>query len=588
MRIGLRLAVLLAVVGVLPLAGLGLAVGGAVRSWLVSSNVDFQVRSAELLASVIARQLNDTERVLQQQMANFELGSASPQSQQAFLITTYRLFPELSAVFLTNAAGQDLVPPVFQSPDGPVEVAGHPLVEAAELAAIRAALPVAADGATAWAPPRPASGDAPASLVGSIASPWGDGTRLGVDLALTSVATRMRTIATDGRQVVLFDTDGTPILTAGPDGLVDVASFRPLLGTLSADVRYRRASDDGEVLGAVARVPGRALAVAMAMPVESIDAGASEIRRRTSYIAGVTLLGALVFGVLLAGSVTEPVQALRDAARRMEGGDLTSRVPLTRSDELGQLATAFNRMAEALEQNQHDLARKNAEIEGFNVELQDRVDRRTAELKAAQASLVQSRQLAAVAELSAGLTHELNNPLAGVVGLLQVLKGRSEVPDPLLVAAEQEALRCTGIVGRLSRFTQAPAAEPGERQDVDVDALMDDVLALMAGAIRDRHIAVVHPPGVLTVRGEQAALGRALGQLVAAVRTLAPEGATLAVRVVERTLEVSLAPVATSQDDWRAASLGFWAARQVFEEHGALVEEPRPGAETATWRVRFQ
>lgn len=602
MRLGLRLGLILALVGVLPLAGLAIAASGAARSWLVSASVEFQVETAEILASVIARQLADTERVLQSQLANFALANASPQVQQAFLISTYRLFPELDATFLVDASGADIVPPVYQSATEALQVEGHERLTPSRLSAIRAALPRSAHSGFAWGKPTPESAEAPASLTGLSAPLDGAGPRLGVEVSLAAVGSRLRATAREDREVVLFSLDGTTLLRAGPAGVVDPESFRPLLGTISADLRYVGRGGE-ETLGALARVPGQDLAVALATPVESLDAAAEAIRLRTGYIAGVTLLAATVFGALLARSVTDPVRALRDASSRMGGGDLASRVDLRRSDELGELAGAFNKMARSLQQNQEDLARKNAEIEGFNVELraknaeiegfnvelQARVDRRTAQLRAAQASLVQSRQLAAVAELSAGLTHELNNPLAGVVGLLQVIKARAGEGDALLDAAEREALRCTEIVGRLGRFTQGPSAssESGERDDVDVHLLLADLLALLAGGLRERQITVHHEPGTLHVKGEESALGRALGQLVAAVRTLASEGSTLDIRSEGRQLIVTIQPVRASQDDWRAASLGFWAARQVFEEHGAIVEEPRERVGVVRWVVRF-
>ncbi len=586
MRLGLRLGLILAVVGVVPLAGLALAASGAARDWLVSSSVEFQVQTAEMLASVIARQLTDTERVLRMQVANFELGEASPQVQQAFLISTYRLFPEIDATFLLNASGEDLVPPVFQSPTDEVRLAGHANVDPSRLDAIRRAIPTEAPDGTAWGAPSPASDGHEATITGVFFSPWGDGARLGVEISLTAIASRMRAAAAQDREIVLFSMKGEELISAGPAGIVDADSFRPLLGTVSSDLRYV-APNGRQMLGALARVPGQELVIALATPVQSLDAAAQEIRLRTGYIAGITLLAAMVFGALLSRSITEPVGALRDASARMGSGDLASRVDLRRTDELGELASAFNRMAGSLQQNQDDLAKKNAEIGAFNRELQARVERRTAELRAAQASLVQSRQLAAVAELSAGLTHELNNPLAGVVGLLQVVKARSG-SDPLLEAAEREALRCTEIVGRLSRFTQAASTDRGgEREVVDVHLLLGDVLVLIAGAMRERQLTVDHVVGNLHVRGEQVALGRALGQLVASVRMLAAEGATIGIRSVGRELLVSVTPVQASQDDWRAAALGFWAARKVFEEHGAIVEEPERGVAVARWVVRF-
>ncbi len=599
MRLGLRLGLMLALVGVVPLAMLAWAASVTTRLWLVNSAVDFQVETAQMLASSIARQLADTQRVLQMQVANFDLADASPEAQQAFLISTYRLFPEIDVAFLVDRAGEDIVPPVYQSSSEAMQVPGHALLSPLAIAPLRAELPrEVAAGTAAWAAPRAQTDHESAALVGVFSPPWGAQASLGVELSLAAVAARMRTVASDDREVVLFSPDGTELVTAGPVGLVDADSFRPLLGTPAADLRYQPTGGGDEVLGALARVPGQDLVVALATPLRSLDAASREIQLRTGYIAGITLLLAIVVGGLLSRSITDPVQALRDAAARMGSGDLASRVDLRRSDELGDLARGFNQMAGSLQQNQEDLARKNAEIAGFNVELQARVDRRTAQLRAAQASLVQSRQLAAVGELSAGLTHELNNPLAGVVGLLQVLRARAQAGAPdeagasLLDAAEREALRCTEIVGRLSRFTQGPNATEAsaDGEDVDVHLLLDDVLALLAGAMRERQLTVSHTSGALHVRGEQSALARALGQLVAAVRTLAPEGANIDVRSEGRNLYVSLEPVGTSQDDWRAAALGFWAARKVFEDHGAIVEEPAQPAQrgdVAQWVVRF-
>ncbi len=66
-------------------------------------------------------------------------------------------------------------------------------------------------------------------------------------------------------------------------------------------------------------------------------------------VAGVI---ALLLGVVLVRQITAPLRGLRSAAHAIAGGDLTQRVPVTSQDELGDVAKAFNRMAETLERNE--------------------------------------------------------------------------------------------------------------------------------------------------------------------------------------------------------------------------------------------
>src|SRR5439155_22007478 len=107
-------------------------------------------------------------------------------------------------------------------------------------------------------------------------------------------------------------------------------------------------------------------------------------------------------------------------------GTLSHRVTIASRDELGALADSFNRMTGVLE-------RQDAEIRAWNADLQRRVDERTAELKDAQEQLLQSRKLGAMAVLGAGIAHELNNPLTGVVGLTQLLIAkRDKLDEPTL------------------------------------------------------------------------------------------------------------------------------------------------------------
>ncbi len=116
----------------------------------------------------------------------------------------------------------------------------------------------------------------------------------------------------------------------------------------------------------------------------------------------------------------------------------------------------------------------NAQIEGVEIFLVD-----VSEQTALQRSLVQAEKLSALGEIVAGLAHELNNPLTGILGYAQLLMGSGldEKTRGRLEQISLEAQRCRTIVQGLLGFARhyESAKLPG-----DVNALVSEVLSLRA------------------------------------------------------------------------------------------------------------
>ena len=167
-------------------------------------------------------------------------------------------------------------------------------------------------------------------------------------------------------------------------------------------------------------------------------------------------VSAIVFASLVRRRVMVPLAALSVAVRRVGEGDNDVRVPPPRDTEFRDLARHVEVMA-------HRIRTARREAQERNDELQLAL----ADLQRAQQELVQREKLSAMGEMLAGLAHELNNPLAGVLGLAEVLKadvGRStdprmhELHRELIAPLVKEAVRARDLVRNLLHFARASNA----------------------------------------------------------------------------------------------------------------------------------
>lgn len=183
-----------------------------------------------------------------------------------------------------------------------------------------------------------------------------------------------------------------------------------------------------------------------------------------------------------ARSVFEPIERMNRVIQRVELGESDARVgAVTSRDELGRLAGEFDHLLDTL-------AAKRAELQRWADELDRKVAERTAELREAnetlrraQKQLVMSEKLAAIGELTAGVAHEVNNPVAVIQGNLDVLRevlgpAAEPVRDEIRLIHEQvERIRL--IVTKLLQFAR-PGDFAGYTEAVEVGAVIQDCLVL--------------------------------------------------------------------------------------------------------------
>ena len=208
-------------------------------------------------------------------------------------------------------------------------------------------------------------------------------------------------------------------------------------------------------------------------PLDSID---SAIRANTITIIALSLAFAMVAAVLVSFLVQRliytPLNDLRKGAERLSDGDLEHSIPVRSQDELGRLASNFNSMTRAL-QNSRD------ELQEWGRTLEDKVATATQELQRAQAETARNEKLASVGLLAAGIAHELNNPLTGVLTFSHLVRneledGSPEAEDLDLVI--QETKRCAAIIRRLLDFAREKTPE---KTYADVNGLVEECTQLI-------------------------------------------------------------------------------------------------------------
>jgi signal transduction histidine kinase len=407
---------------------------------------------------------------------------------------------------------------------------------------------------------------------------------LGVELSLQELQDNFQDQAPVQGAAVLLG-DGQQVLAGTGQSLLPAEASAWFSGALSGDLDYQD-SAERPILGSFQGIAGTPWSVLVAVPKEQVTRPGDRIAVRLAYI--YLLAAALVAATawVSAKQIAQPVLTLKGAAERIGAGKLGEQVELEGRDEIAELARSFNRMSSDLLRQAVTIQDKNREIEGFNLELQQRVAERTQELQQSQARLVQSSRMAAVAQLGAGLAHELNNPIAGILGLAQVAQVQEEGREELLQAIEGEALRCRDILTSLRRFSGAGSSASMQR--IDLWSLVQEVLGLLRSGMEEAQIHVDLGDAVEgEVRGDAALLGQAITQLLRSLRAnLAPQG-RISIQGVSRLgelgLELTLQGAARpSKDDWLASGMGFWVAQQVLPEHGGRLEEPTPGSRVWT------
>jgi signal transduction histidine kinase len=266
---------------------------------------------------------------------------------------------------------------------------------------------------------------------------------------------------------------------------------------------------------------------------------------------------ALFLTLVVSRRILRPIESLTAAALRMERGDLEQRVDVSSKDEVGELAGAFNSMAEALARNEQ--LRRN---------------------------------------MVSDVAHELRTPLTNIRGYLEgVQDGVIEADQATLQIIQEEAETLGRLIDELQDLALAEAQQLRlERQPVAVEQIIDPVVAGVRPQVDGKRLAleVSVPQGLSTVCVDAKRVSQVLRNLLSNALAYTPEGGKITINAsqagefVEVSVEDTGSGISTKDlplvferffraDRSRSratggAGLGLTIAKSIVEAHGGQIQ----------------
>lgn len=196
-----------------------------------------------------------------------------------------------------------------------------------------------------------------------------------------------------------------------------------------------------------------------------------------------------------ARSIFRPLERMTDTIAKVESGDLGARTKLpTVRDEIGLVACHLDNLLNQIQE-------RDRQLREWNEELNKRVDQRTRELQLANRQLeattkqlIVSEKLAAIGEITAGVAHEINNPIAVIQGNLDVIRSvmgkKIDIARTEFRLLDEQIHRISQIVTKLLQFAK-PEEYAGYVERHAPEDVISDCLPLVRHLLNKADIEVI-------------------------------------------------------------------------------------------------
>jgi len=228
--------------------------------------------------------------------------------------------------------------------------------------------------------------------------------------------------------------------------------------------------------------------------MEQLEKDLDENTRNALFLS-IVIFAAVAISVLglafwISRIFTKPILKLHQGVQEVIEGNLDYRLGSEAEDEIGDLSRVFDEMAATIKWSQEDLRDYSMNLEQKVVERTDELQKELFERKQAEAKLkeqtsmlIQSEKMKSMGTMVAGVAHELNNPMTGIINYAQHCIKHTEETDrkyPVLKDIEKEARRCANIIWNLVTFARMEAEGEESYHMANIATLVDRVIMLSA------------------------------------------------------------------------------------------------------------
>ena len=389
----------------------------------------------------------------------------------------------------------------------------------------------------------------------------------------------------------IFDTDAQVVVLASTSSEERAESLELAREVIASGTR-RTEADDRRVVAAVPFVrAGHGMAVVASVSMASVEQARSRGREVAMGFAMPTvILVTLLIDAVTRRVVHRPIAELQKTIRRVSAGDLTSRAPVLRRDELGMVADGLNdmlgRLEHASDMLQQRVREATSELLVRNAELEESYQR----VLGLQEALARAERLAAVGEMAASVAHQVGTPLNLVSGYVQMIR-----EDPHTQAGVRQRLEI--VEAQLSQVTHVlrtmldQARQPAPRTRTNLAQLVERACAIARPRLVRAGVEVnaTLDASLPDIDANAAQLELALLNLVTNALDAMPDGGTLTLRgsvtasgvrlEVEDTgdgipadlLPHLFEPWVTTKPVGHGTGLGLGIVREVVRDHGGEV-----------------
>ena len=225
-------------------------------------------------------------------------------------------------------------------------------------------------------------------------------------------------------------------------------------------------SNSGKVLASQAKVPSLNWTVFVEQPENTITKLFLESTFHSIWDMMGILLVMAVFVILVSylviRPIVRPVKRLKEVAVKYERERdyvPTEKDLIIPNNEIGELERVFLHMAEVLTERRNVIVKAQRELAAMNKDLEQRVQERTAELKAATDELVSKERLAAIGQMASIISHEIRNPLAVISNATRLIKTIEPPTEPKIIKQfsiiEAEIKQANSIISEVLGYARS-------------------------------------------------------------------------------------------------------------------------------------